>query len=268
MSRPQTLRGNLKLENVTVRYFDVLSNIRHENTRPHGSRINLDNMYELLRSGSLFVKSVLIKGDVNTLQGVNGFKLTEYKENAIHITRSSAVLKKITFADTVTFNQLKITGRLQGQHLRRLYHDLIYDPSYVFVMGEKNFLENVTVLGKVKAQTLKGQLLQKLMTKREDQSVKGPITIHGNVTVYGNITSYGTINGFMTTDLFKKYSFKHDSYVISNDVVLQIQDIDHLVVEGSIRNKSFSSFVEELVFLSNESYIPAMKVFLGPVRLT
>lgn len=268
LSQPQTVEQNISQDELIVDDDINLISLNDNNilslVESDGDVNIIDNFLE----GHLRrVKKLLVKGDITTVDGINGYHLSQLQENGINLANPDRIDGTVVFEDVAHFKQLNVTDSINGYSLKWLDEDIALKHSHIFLNGIKNFT-TLRVLKNMKAKSLNGHQVQEIVSLQGDQAMKGSVTINGDVTVQGNLMTNGGLNEISIPSLLKTFSTQYNSYIIPGDLVLNGEEmvINNLFVGDDIQNISFDDMMKDVVYKRDCCDISGRKKFLGEVH--
>lgn len=265
-TQPQGLERHISFPELRINGNVSILSLNNKPLPQSGTQSDLLN--DFLSGRITQLKSLTVKGNVRTLQGVNSINLSKLKEEVVNIIEPTVIRGNITFSNTVKFTKLNVTGRIDGIKLSRLHRDVLYkNNKNIFLRGFKTFAHNVTA-DKANVRNLNDRPLDDIQTKAGDHIVRGPIVINGNVTVSRNLDLSGAINGSTLSDLHHKFSIQHHSYVIPGYLELDSSEIfiNNLKVGGKLNHVKWDRFMSNVIWKSDHFHIAGRKIFTGEVR--
>lgn len=236
----------------------------------------LDELPLLILHGQVQVEQIAVNGGVQVLGTLNGRDFAELQREVVWLDQPNELRTHWRLQDTpVIDNDLVLLGTFNNRLFPELLNDIVFRSApeeEQIIMGTKNFVGDVRVLGKLHLHSLNGVPFEKLANRVQPLTFDGDVHLEGNLYA-SHLQLEGELNGLAVSHLEERlqwhpqlYAFVHRGQIRLPQ--LQLQD---LTVLGHLGNRSLEplkEFFNDVIDKQQpQLQIDGHKIFTGRVSI-
>lgn len=236
----------------------------------------LDELPLLILHGQVQVEQIAVNGGVQVLDTLNGRDFAELQREVVWLDQPNELRTHWRLQDTpVIDNDLVLLGTFNNRLFPELLNDIVFRSApeeEQIIMGTKNFVGDVRVLGKLQLHSLNGVPFEKLANRVQPLTFDGDVHLEGNLYA-SHLQLEGELNGRAVSHLEERLQWHPQLYafVHRGEIRLPQLQLQDLTVLGHLGNRSLEplkEFFNDVIDKQQpQLQIDGHKIFTGRVSI-
>ncbi|XP_050508326.1 uncharacterized protein LOC126885674 isoform X2 [Diabrotica virgifera virgifera] len=222
------------------------------------------NLREVLNLEKMKVDNLRIEESANFTK-VNNKPVETILPIGIRNPVSNSTKKNLTLETDLLVPSIKI-HKLSSVDWNDFVKQVVFkNNSDVVFTGNKSFENGITVEKLVEIKQLNDVPLEDILTKENNQTIRGPLHVQGNVEFVKAFIK-NKMHGMSVPDMLKVISVSNRNYRILSDIVFsRLPYIKFLNIQGRVNDKNIDKVFKNLAYKNKDILLTNDTVFKEPV---